>query len=205
MLTDVKDYKDVLLIFQSHVKPKDDNAFSAHFEKIFQNLLKKYPRKVLNYASYRREYGKDEEICLTNRYGMLADVDEELSVSDQSDLEEGGGERSRPGSAKKSTTNDRDTSEAEEFQLVQGKQRKRAQQFSELCKYRSKCFQGLKCTHGHTEDEKEFFRKPLKHLECNFKKNCKYGSQCKYAHSSKGSFCCLCHQWGHLESDCPEW
>lgn len=202
-LTDVKDYKDVLLIFQSHAKPKDDKAFSDHFEEIFQNLLKIYPEKVVNYTVYRREYDKDEEICLTNRYGVLLKVDEELSSSDQSDLEEGGGERSRPGSGKKSTTNDRDTSEAEEFQLVESKQSKRAQQFSELCRYRSRCSKGLKCTHGHTEDEKKFFRQPLKHLECNFKKNCRYGSRCKYAHSSKDSFCRQCHQWGHLESDCP--
>lgn len=204
-LTDVKDYKDVLLIFQSHAKPKDDKAFSDHFKEIFQSLLKKYPGKVVIYPAYRREYAKDEEICLTNRYGLLFKVDEELSSSDQSDLEEGGGERSRPGCGKKSTTNDRDTSEPEEFKLVQGKQRRRAQQYSELCRHRSRCSKSLKCTHGHTEDEKKFFRKPLKFLECNFKKNCKYGSQCKYAHSSKDSFCRLCHQWGHLESDCPEW
>ena len=203
-LTDVKEYKDVLLIFQSHVKPKDGKAFSDHFEEIFQNLLKKYPGKVVNYPVYRREYAKDEEICLTNRYGVLSNVDEELSASDQSDLEEGGGERSRPGSGKNTTTNDRDPSEAEEFQLVQSKQRRRAQQYSELCKYRSKCSKGLKCTHGHTEDEKEFFRNPKKHLECKFKKNCKYGSKCKFAHSSKDSFCRECHQWGHLESDCSE-
>ena len=203
-LTDVRDYKDVLLIFQSHAKPKDDKAFSDHFEEIFQNLLKIYPEKVVNYPVYRREYAKDEEICLTNRYGVLSKVDEELSSSDQSDLEEGGGERSRPGSGKKSTTNDRDTSEAEEFQLVQSKQSKRAQQFSELCRYRSRCSNGLKCRHGHTEDEKKFFRNPLRHRECNFKKNCKYGSQCNYAHSNKDSFCRQCHQWGHLESDCPE-
>ena len=202
-LTDVKDYKDVLLIFQSKAKPKDDKAFSDHFEEIFQSLLTKYPGKVVNYPVYRRECTKDEEICLTNRYRVLLEVDEELSSSDQSDLKEGGGERSRPGSGKKSTTNDRDTSEAEEFQLVESKQSKRAQQFSELCRYRSRCSNRLKCTHGHTEDEKKFFRKPLKHLECNFKKNCRYGSRCKYAHSSKDSFCRQCHQWGHLESDCP--
>ena len=203
-LTDVKDYKDVLLIFQSQAKPKDGKAFSDHFGEIFQSLLKKYHGKVVTYPTYRSEYAKDEEICLTNRYWLLLKVDEELSSSDQSDLEEGDGERSRPGSGKKSTTNDRDTSEAEEFQLVQSKQSKRAQQFSELCRYRSRCSKGLKCTHGHTEDETKFFRNPLKHRECNFKKNCKYGSQCKYAHSSKDSFCRQCHQWGHLESDCPE-
>ena len=204
MLTDVKDYKDVLLIFQSHAKPKDDKAFSDHFKEIFQSLLKKYPGKVVIYPAYRREYAKDEEICLTNRYGLLFKVDEELSSSDQSDLEEGGGERSRRGSGKNTTTNDRDPSEAEEFQLVQGKQRRRAQQYSELCRHRSRCSKGLKCTHGHTEDERKFFRKPLKYLECNNKGNCRYGPECRYAHSNEGSFCRQCHQWGHLENDCPE-
>ena len=135
---------------------------------------------------------------------MLLKVDEELSSSDQSDLEEGGGERSRRGSGKNTTTNDRDPSEAEEFQLVQGKQRRRAQQYSELCRHRSRCSKGLKCTHGHTEDERKFFRKPLKYLECNNKGNCRYGPECRYAHSNEGSFCRQCHQWGHLENDCPE-
>ena len=206
-LTDVKDYKDVLLIFQSDVKPNDNKKFIDHFDIIFQNLKRKYPRKVVNYPAYRSEHAVSEhqEICLTSTYDKLHNVDEELSASDNSDLEERGKEqRSRPDSDKKSKRNDRGTSEAEEFQLVQGKHRRRAQQYSELCKYRSKCFQGLKCTYGHTEDEKKFFRKELKCKECHSKGHCKYGSQCRYAHSSEESFCRKCHQQGHLESDCPE-
>ena len=200
-LTDVKDYKDVLLIFQSDVKPNDNKKFLDHFENIFQNLERKYPGKVVNYQAYRSEYAKHEEICLTNRYGVLLNVDEELSASDNSDLEEGNEERSRPDSGK----SDRHTSDPEEFQLVQGKQHRPAQQFSEPCKFRSNCFRKLKCTHGHTEDEKKFFRNKLKYKECHFKGNCRNGSRCKYAHSSKDRFCRQCHQWGHLQSDCPDW
>ena len=199
-LTDVKDYKDILLIFQSDVKPKDNKKFIDHFENIFQNLVTKYPEMVENYKAYRREYAKHEEICLTNRYGVLLNVDEELSASDNSDLEEGNEERRRPDSGK----SDRDTSDGEEFQLVQGKQCKPAQQYSEPCKYRSWCLKGLKCKYGHTEDEKKFFRKELKDKECRFKENCKRGSRCTYAHSSEESFCRHCHQRGHLATNCPE-
>ena len=201
---DVKDYKDVLLIFESLVKPKDDKAFSDHFDEIFQNLLKKYPRLVVIYPAYLNECAKDQEICLTNSFGELSNVDAELSASDNSDLEEGSEERSRPDSGKKSTTNDSDTSGAEKFQLVQGKERRPTQQYSDFCKYRSGCRKGLKCKYRHYEDEKKFFRKELKSKECHFKSNCKKGYQCEYAHSSEESFCRQCHQQGHLESDCPK-
>ena len=191
------DYEDILLIFASKVKSKDDKDFTYHFEQIFQDLQKEYPGKVVNYSAYRKEFDKKEEICLTNRYGALGDFDEELSLSSTSDQSDEGD--AEGGEERKSES---ELDDDESFQIVQRQPRRRSQQYSEQCKYRSKCGNRLKCTHGHTDDEKEFFKNPHKDKECRFKRNCRYGSRCKFAHSDKDSFCCECHQWGHVQDKC---
>lgn len=85
-LDNPKDYKDVLLIFASQVKSKDDKDFIYHFEKIFERLQQEYPEKVLPFPSYLKVFGKKEDICLTNNYGVLEDVDEEINMGSACDL-----------------------------------------------------------------------------------------------------------------------
>ena len=202
------DFEDVRLIFSSGVKSKDDKKFGYHFEKIFETLEKEYPGKVVNYPAYRNECDKKEEICLTNRYGALEDVDEGLSMNNTSDLsdERGAAARNQQGRGECGTDSkhggELDEEEDDSFQDVQRQHRKRTQQYSEQCKYYSNCRNGLKCSHSHTDAEKEFFRNPRKDRECRFKKYCKHGSKCKFAHSDEGSFCRECHQWGHLREKC---
>ena len=183
------DYEDILLIFASGVKPKDDKDFRHHFVKIFQDLREEYPDKVVNYSAYRKEFDKKEEICLTNRYGALKKFDEDL-------LQAEGGVEGKP-------SEESELGDDEGFQIVQRKKpHRKSQQYSEQCEHRSKCKSGLNCTHSHTDAEKKFFRHPGKERECSRKKNCNYGSRCWFAHSNKDSFCCECHQWGHLQDKC---
>ena len=196
--------------------------------------------------AYCKQFGDPkEEICITNNYEVLGEVDEELrtsSASDHSDLETEIGRkkayvdtpvsegkvwgnlgrntrcterddgsddetaaRGHLGQDELSTEKGDHSAGDEPFQVVQRKQRKKPQKYSQQCEHRSKCTNGLKCTHGHTDDEKKFFRNPSKDKECKYKKNCKYGSKmCKFAHSNKDSFCSECRQWGHLKDTCTK-
>jgi len=196
-LGDPLDYVDILLIFASGVKSKDDNDFGYHFEKIFEGLQKEYPEKVVNYPAYRKKFDTKEEIRLANRYGALEGLYEELSLSSTSDQfdedEAEGGVESKYES---------EPDDKQRFQVIQRQRRKNFQRYSEQCKDRSKCKKRLNCTHSHTEAEKKFFRNLGKNLECRNKNGCKYGSRCKFAHSAKDSFCCECHVWGHLQDSC---
>ena len=243
-LDNPKDYKDVLLIF-NQVKPKDGKDFECHFVEILEHLQKEFPAKVVILPAYRKEFDdRKEEICITNKYGVLVEVDEELSMSsasDHSDLEseierkkayvdtpvhEGKtwdhlgrntrcterddvsddetAARGHLGRDECSTEKGDRSTGNEAFQVVQRKQRKKTQKYSQQCEHRSKCTNGLKCTHGHTDDEKKFFRNPCKDKECYYKKNCKNGPRCRFAHSNKDSFCSECHQWGHLKDTCTK-
>ena len=194
------DYEDILLIFASGVKPKDGKDFEYYFEKIFQELQKEYPGKVVNYPAYRTEFDTKEEIRLANRYVALEGLYEELSLSSTSDQSDEGEAEWGVESEYESKPDD-----GERFRVVQRQHRKKFQRYSEQCKHHSKCKKGLSCTHSHTDAEKKFFRNPRKNQECRHKKYCQYGSSCKFAHSNKDSFCCECHQWGHLLDKCTSY
>lgn len=190
------DFKDVILIF-SNARAKDNKDFEMHyFDKIFGDLDREYPGKILNYPAYRKQFDRQEDICLANRFEALLSLDEQLSEESFS----GDDVPSSYGAIKEIDEDD----EKEQFQVVRRKQQKKTQKYSILCKWRSKCKRGLKCQYHHTDDEKEFFIKYRKNMECTHKGACRYGpSKCFYAHSDKDSFCCNCHSWGHLEKNCP--
>lgn len=190
------DFKDVILIF-SNARAKDNKDFEMHyFDKIFGDLDREYPGKILNYPAYRKQFDRQEDICLANRFEALLSLDEQLSEESFS----GDDVPSGYGAIKEIDEDD----EKEQFQVVRRKQQKKTQKYSILCKWRSKCKRGLKCQYHHTEDEKKFFIKYRKNTECTYKGACRYGpSKCFYAHSDKDSFCCNCHSWGHLEINCP--
>ena len=190
------DFKDVILIF-SNARAKDNKDFEMHyFDKIFGDLDREYPGKILNYPAYRRQFDRQEDICLANRFEALLSLDEQLSEESFS----GDDVPSSYGAIKEIDEDD----EKEQFQVVRRKQQKKTQKYSILCKWRSKCKRGLKCQYHHTDDEKKFFIKYRKNMECTYKGACRYGpSKCFYAHSDKDSFCCNCHSWGHLEKNCP--
>ena len=206
------DYEDIVLIFASQVKPSDNKVFASHFEEIFKRLQQEYPGKVVLYSAYGKDQSSKNEICLTNKFGALEDledIDEALSLSniplqvtsdedkaetlDQEDLGE--------------TDTDHESQTCEDdqetFQVVKRQDQKTTQRYSELCKFRSKCGKGLNCTHRHTEAEKKFFKKPRKNRACRFKSHCIHGPRnCDYAHTADDSFCRECHQWGHLQDEC---
>ena len=190
------DFKDVILIF-SNARAKDNKDFEMHyFDKIFGDLDREYPGKILNYPAYRKQFDRQEDICLANRFEALLSLDEQLSEESFS----GDDVPSSYGAIKEIDEDD----EKEQFQVVRRKQQKKTQKYSILCKWRSKCKRGLKCQYHHTDDEKKFFIKYRKNMECTYKGACRYGpSKCFYAHSDKDSFCCNCHSWGHLEKNCP--
>lgn len=190
------DFKDVILIF-SNARAKDNKDFEMHyFDKIFGDLDREYPGKILNYPAYRKQFDRQEDICLANRFEALLSLDEQLSEESFS----GDDVPSGYGAIKEIDEDD----EKEQFQVVRRKQQKKTQKYSILCKWRSKCKRGLKCQYHHTDDEKKFFIKYRKNTECTYKGACRYGpSKCFYAHSDKDSFCCNCHSWGHLEINCP--
>ena len=190
------DFKDVILIF-SNARAKDNKDFEMHyFDKIFGDLDREYPGKILNYPAYRKQFDRQEDICLANRFEALLSLDEKLSEESFS----GDDVPSGYGAIKEIDEDD----EKEQFQVVRRKQQKKTQKYSLLCKWRSKCKRGLKCQYHHTDDEKKFFIKYRKNTECTYKGACRYGpSKCFYAHSDKDSFCCNCHSWGHLEINCP--
>ena len=190
------DFKDVILIF-SNARAKDNKDFEMHyFDKIFGDLDREYPGKILNYPAYRKQFDRQEDICLANRFEALLSLDEQLSEESFS----GDDVPSSYGAIKEIDEDD----EKEQFQVVRRKQQKKTQKYSILCKWRSKCKRGLKCQYHHTDDEKKFFIKYRKNMECTYKGACRYGpSKCFYAHSDKNSFCCTCHSWGHLEKNCP--
>ena len=190
------DFKDVILIF-SNARAKDNKDFEMHyFDKIFGDLDREYPGKILNYPAYRKQFDRQEDICLANRFEALLSLDEQLSEESFS----GDDVPSSYGAIKEIDEDD----EKEQFQVVRRKQQKKTQKYSILCKWRSKCKRGLKCQYHHTDDEKKFFIKYRKNTECTYKGACRYGpSKCFYAHSDKDSFCCNCHSWGHLEINCP--
>ena len=189
------DFKDIILIF-ANVKAIDGKDFEKHFDKIFEDLKREYPEKVLNYPAYRREFDRKDEICIANRYDALHTLDEQLSSSSEDFT-------CNYGEIEELDGND----EKEHFQDVKGKQPKRSQKYSTLCKYRSNCHKGLKreCQYNHTEEEKKFFRQPCKDKECLYKLQgyCKNGPlRCHFAHSNEDSFCRNCHKWGHLQEKC---
>ena len=190
------DFKDVILIFLN-ARAKDNKDFEMHyFDKIFGDLDREYPGKILNYPAYRKQFDRQEDICLANRFEALLSLDEQLSEESVS----GDDVPSSYGAIKEIDEDD----EKEQFQVVRRKQQKKTQKYSILCKWRSKCKRGLKCQYHHTDDEKKFFIKYRKNMECTYKGACRYGpSKCFYAHSDKDSFCCNCHSWGHLEKNCP--
>ena len=190
------DFKDVILIF-SNARAKDNKDFEMHyFDKIFGDLDREYPGNILNYPAYRKKFDRQEDICLANRFEALLSLDEQLSEESFS----GDDVPSSYGAIKEIDEDD----EKEQFQVVRRKQQKKTQKYSILCKWRSKCKRGLKCQYHHTDDEKKFFTKYRKNMECTYKGACSFGpSKCFYAHSDKDSFCCNCHSWGHLEKNCP--
>ena len=87
--------------------------------------------------------------------------------------------------------------------VVNRKQRRQNQQYSDACTFHSRCKYGLKCKYKHTDAEKKFFKNPCKDRECRFKNNCRKGSRCEFAHSNEEGFCRSCHHWGHLQVNCP--
>lgn len=201
------DYKDIVLIFASGVKPTDKKDFASHFEKIFKSLQQEYPGKVVPYPTYRKDQSSRKDICLTNKFGALQDlenIDEELSLSNLS-LQVTSDEDKADDLDETDTDQESQTVEddQEKFQVVKRQDgRKRTQQYSELCKFRSKCVKRLKCTHRHTEDEKKFFKTPRKNTACKHKNHCKQRQNCHFAHAAEDSFCQECHQWGHLQDKC---
>ena len=202
------DYEDIVLIFANLVKPTDNKGFASHFDKIFESLQQEYPGKVVLYSAYREDQSsKKEEICLTNKFVALEDledIDKVLSLQVTSD-EDKAEALDQEDLGETDTDHESQTFEdnQEPFQVVKRKGRKRTQQYSEQCKFRSKCVKGLNCTHKHTEDEKKFFKKPRKNRACRFKNRCTYGpSNCDFAHVAEDSFCQKCHQWGHLQDEC---
>ena len=189
------DFKDIILIF-ANPKAKDNKDFEKHhFVKLFKDLDRKYPGKVLNYPAYRRQFDQRDEICISNKFEALQSLDEQLS-------EESLSGEDIPSSGPIEELDEVD--EKEQFQVVRGKQRKKSQKYSTPCEWRSKCKRGLKCQYHHTDDEKKFFVHYRKNEECKYKGACRYGrSKCFFAHSNEDSFCCNCHSWGHLERNCP--
>ena len=85
--------------------------------------------------------------------------------------------------------------------VVPRRLRKVSQQFSELCRFRSRCQNGLKCKYHHDDGEKEFFRNVKKNRLCHYGRHCLKGSRCEFAHSTKEGFCCKCNIWGHIKND----
>ena len=197
------DFKDIFLLFASKMKSIDDKDFTYHFEKIFQRLEQEYPGSVVNFPAYRKKYCVLKEgICLTNRFGTLEDFDEELSSSSrESDVGEAEAQNQPELDRSEWATEDGED-DCEKFQVVKRQTQRRSQQYSEQCKYRSKCVNKLKCTHGHTDDEKKFFKYHLKHVACKFGKSCWNYPGCQFTHSGKDSFCGACHHWGHLQDRC---
>ena len=188
------DYEDVILIF-ANVKSVDGKEVGKIFHEIFENLKQEYPGQVVNFPAYRGKLDKKADICTANKYDPLQIVDEQLlSVNNTSDEATS---YKHPG---KLHENDEDEAD---FQVVQKQPRRKNQQYSVPCESRSNCKNRLKCKYYHTDDEKKFFRHPKKDKECWHKGHCKYGqANCHYAHANKDSFCCNCHQWGHLKEKC---
>ena len=202
------DYEDIVLIFASGVKPTDNKDFTSHFEEIFKSLQQEYPGKVVLYPAYRKDQSSENEICLTNKFDALKDledIDKELSSSYIS-LQVTADENKAEALDQEETDTDHDSQtfedDQETFQVVKSRGRKNTQQYSELCKFRSKCGKGLKCTHRHTEDEKKFFKKPRKRIACRHNPCTRGPPNCDFAHAAGDSFCQECHQWGHLQDGC---
>ena len=141
------------------------------------------------------KFDQKADICIANKYEALQIVDEQLlsvnKTSNQATSHMHAGELQE---------SDEDKAE---FEVVQKKPRRKNQQYSVPCESRSNCKNRLKCKYYHTDNEQKFFRNPKKDRECLHKGYCKYGpARCHYAHSNKDSFCCKCHQWGHLQEKC---
>ena len=148
------DFKDVILIF-SNARAKDNKDFEIHyFDKIFGDLDREYPGKILNYPAYRKQFDRQEDICLANRFEALLSLDEQLSEESFS----GDDVPSSYGAIKEIDEDD----EKEQFQVVRRKQQKKTQKYSILCKWRSKCKRGLKCQYHHTDDEKNSLQNTVK-------------------------------------------
>ena len=148
------DFKDVILIF-SNARAKDNKDFEMHyFDKIFGDLDREYPGKILNYPAYRKQFDRQEDICLANRFEALLSLDEQLSEESFS----GDDVPSSYGAIKEIDEDD----EKEQFQVVRRKQQKKTQKYSILCKWRSKCKRGLKCQYHHTDDEKNSLQNTVK-------------------------------------------
>lgn len=202
------DYEDIVLIFASGVKPTDNKDFTSHFEGIFKSLQQEYPGKVVLYPAYRKDQSSEKEICLTNKFDALEDledIDKELSLSYIS-LQVTSDEDKAEALDQEETDTDHESQtfedDQETFQVVKSRGRKKTQQYSELCKFRSKCGKGLKCTHRHTEAEKKFFKKPRKRIACRHNPCTRGPPNCDFAHAAGDSFCQECHQWGHLQDGC---
>lgn len=202
------DYEDIDLIFASGVKPTGKKDFTSHFEEIFKSLQQEYPGKVVLYPAYRKDQSSENEICLTNKFGALKDledIDKELSSSYIS-LQVTSDENKAEALDQEETDTDHDSQtfedDQETFQVVKRRGPKKTQQYSELCKFRSKCGKGLKCTHHHTEAEKKFFKKPRKRIACRHNPCTRGPPNCDFAHAARDSFCQECHQWGHLQDGC---
>ena len=188
------DYEDIILIF-ANVKSVDGKEFGNIFDEIFENLKQEYPGKIVNFPAYRKKFDQKADICIANKYEALQIVDEQLlsvnKTSNQATSHMHAGELQG---------SDEDKAE---FEVVQKKPRRKNQQYSVPCESRSNCKNRLKCKYHHTDNEQKFFRNPKKDRECLHKGCCKYGpARCHYAHSNKDSFCCKCHQWGHLQEKC---
>ena len=196
-----EDFKDVILIF-ANARAKDGKDFEkCYFDKIFEDLDRKYPGKILNYPAYRRQFDPQEEICLANKFEALKILDEKLSEESPAAMDR----ESKPSSYGATGEPDDDDDDGKgEFQVVRKKQKKKTQKYSTPCKWRSNCKRGAKCEFYHTDDEKKFFKNPSKCKKCGYIGSCKYGpSKCYRAHSDEDSFCTKCHSWGHLKESCP--
>ena len=111
------DFKDVILIF-SNARAKDNKDFEMHyFDKIFGDLDREYPGKILNYPAYRKQFDRQEDICLANRFEALLSLDEQLSEESFS----GDDVPSSYGAIKEIDEDD----EKEQFQVVRRKQQKK--------------------------------------------------------------------------------
>jgi len=190
------DYEDIILIFVD-VKSVDGKKVENFFDQIFENLEQEYPGKVVNFPAYREKLDPKAGISIANKFEAFQNVNEQLlsanNTSDEATSHKHAGE-----------LHENDEDEAG-FQVVQKPPRKKDQQYSVPCEFRSNCKYRLKCKYNHTEDEKKFFRNPKKDKECfhNRKGNCRHKTgRCHYAHTNEESFCRNCHKWGHLQEKC---
>lgn len=188
------DSEDIILIFPS-VKSVDGKNFQKVFEMIFKILESEYPG-IVNYPAYQTESDQKVDTCITNKYAALPIVEERhLNLNNTSSVNtpyQHGYELHE--------SDDNETG----FQVVKKQRRRKKQQYSLQCKFRSNCKKGIDCEYHHTDDEKKFFRNRRKDKECWHKGHCKYGpGKCLFAHSNDESFCRNCHRWGHLQEKCP--